>query len=136
MIYDGCVRFEVIITAYFVQQRGEVVAFGLDTGEVRSAEGSQLRPDVSLSELDPDALEAFIVPGGQPEGILDGPPLAEKPQVFKRPRNILATICAGPYTSPGPGAGGKDVSSSILNDQTIFRQGPILMTTLSETVTS
>ncbi|MBI0584755.1 MAG: DJ-1/PfpI family protein [Methanomassiliicoccus sp.] len=125
LVYDGCVQFEVVLAAYFVQQRGEIMTYGLEMRDVRSAEGFQLRPDHLLSELDPEAIDAFIIPGGQPAGILDDPILAEKLRAMNAVGKLLAAICAAPIHLSRAGVleGRKFTSSVYLEREGDFTTG-------------
>lgn len=70
-VYSGYVNFEVVLAAYFLKSVGEVEIIGLSDAIVESAEGFPTKPHRKLSELSPDEVEAFIIPGGDP-AVLEG----------------------------------------------------------------
>ncbi len=118
LIYDGCVQFEVVLAAFFVQQKGKVETYGIEMRDHRSAEGFRLQPDHPLSELDPDALDAFIVPGGQPDAILDNAVLAEKLRELNARGKLIAAICGAPVHLSRAGVlEGRSFTSSIYHER-------------------
>ena len=118
LVYDTCVQFEVVLAAFFVQQRGEIATYGLEMRDFRSAEGFNLRPDGLLSELDPDEVDAFIVPGGEPEQIMDDPVLTAKLRELGSRGKLVAAICAGPIHLSRAGLlDGKKFTSSVYHER-------------------
>jgi putative intracellular protease/amidase len=96
LVYDGCVQFEIVLAAYFSQTKYEIVTFALEMRDHRSAEGFLLRPHRLLPELEPDAFDAFIIPGGDPQPILGNRVLAEKLVALNERGRLIAAVCAAP----------------------------------------
>jgi transcriptional regulator GlxA family with amidase domain len=96
------VQFEVVLATFFVQQRRDRHLRPGDEG-LPLGEGFSSRPDHLPSELDPDTIDAFIIPGGEPKVIMEDPVLAEKLREIDARGKLLAAICAGPFTSRGQG---------------------------------
>jgi putative intracellular protease/amidase len=118
LVYDGCVQFEVVLAAYFVQHKGEVVTYGLESRDHRSAEGFLLRPQHLLSELEPDTIDAFIIPGGEPGPIIESEVLAEALRSLNDRGKLLAAICGGPLHLSRAGVlEGKRFTSSVYADR-------------------
>lgn len=118
LVYDGCVQFEVVLAAFFVQQRGEIVTYGLEIRDHRSAEGFRLRPDHLLSDLEPESIDALIIPGGEPSAIMDNPVLMEKLRALNAEGRLLAAICAAPVHLSRAGVlEGRRFTSSIYNER-------------------
>jgi putative intracellular protease/amidase len=139
LVYEGCVQFEVMLAAFFVQQRGEVYTYGLEMRDFRSAEGFRLRPDHLLDELNPDAVDAFIIPGGDPNGIMDRDVLTAKLQALNADGKLVAAICAAPihlsragilegrrFTSSVYGERQGDFSTGTYVDEDLVEDGNII----------
>jgi hypothetical protein len=63
-------QFEVILASYLCKYDGEVVTVGLEMRDYNTGDGFIVRPHMLLEDLDPDTIDAFIVPGGCPDSIL------------------------------------------------------------------
>ena len=96
LVYDGCVQFEVDLAAFLIRQKHEMITFGLEVRDHESAEGFLLRPHRLLADLDPDVIDAFIIPGGEPEPILGNVTLNRTLRNLNGRGKLLAAICGGP----------------------------------------
>lgn len=95
-VYPGYVNFEVVLAAYFFKSVGEVEIVGLSKEVVESAEGFPTQPHRVLSDLSPDEVEAFIVPGGDPS-VLDGQELFyDFLRALDQQGCCIGAICAAP----------------------------------------
>jgi 4-methyl-5(b-hydroxyethyl)-thiazole monophosphate biosynthesis len=95
LVCDGCAQFEVVLAAFFVQQRGEVVTYGL---EMRGSVRRRVSVEAGLPALRSRSWRrhAFIVPGDQPDHISDDAVLTEKLQPMNARGKLMAAICAAP----------------------------------------
>ncbi len=96
LVYPGYVNFEVVLAAYFFKSVGEVEIVGLSKEIVESAEGFPTKPHRQLSELTPDEVEAFIVPGGDPAVLEDHFELYDFLRVLEKRGCCIGAICAAP----------------------------------------
>jgi putative intracellular protease/amidase len=118
LVYDGCVQFEVILAAFFIQQKGQIVTFGLEERNFRSAEGFHLRPERHISTMDTDDVDAFIIPGGVPDPLLGDPVLRDVLVSLNGKGKLLAAICAAPlHLSLAGVLEGKRFTSSLYHER-------------------
>jgi len=67
--YEGIAVHGVTLLAYLLSERGVSVHYvGTDLTPVKSKEGLQIIPTISIEQLDLNACDALIVPGGLPHG--------------------------------------------------------------------
>jgi protease I len=82
---------------YFNALGAEVVVLGLTKGPVHGKLGGSIQPDRKLSEANPDAFDALILPGGQaPETLRLESSVLNFVRAFDDRRATLAAICHGP----------------------------------------
>ena len=116
LVYDTCVQFEVIIAAYLCKYNGEVVTVGLEMKDYQTMEGFIVRPHMLLEDLDPDSIDAFIVPGGYPESIMGNLILGKKLRSVNERGKLIAAICGGPVHLGKAGIlNGKRFTTTVLD---------------------
>lgn len=66
LVYEGYVHFEVEIACTLLRSAGEVITVALDKTPKRSSSSFNVLPDMLLEEVDIESVDAFIIPGGDP----------------------------------------------------------------------
>ena len=94
-LYDGCCIYEIPALNYFLSFAGRPVLFcSPGGGRVRSMEGCSLNTDAALSEISPEEVSSFILPGGT-VSCADSPQLRAMLRALSGTEAVLAAICAG-----------------------------------------
>ena len=96
LYYDSCALFEVTITSLFMKHAGEVVTVGPEIRDYESWEGLRVRPHMTLMDLDPESVDLFVVPGGNPDMVADDPDLQRMLMTLNQKGKVIAAICGGP----------------------------------------
>jgi len=96
LYYDSCALFEVTITSLFMKHAGEVVTIGPEIRDYESWEGLRVRPHMTLKDLDPESVDLFVVPGGNPDKVADDPDLQRTLKALNKKGKVIAAICGGP----------------------------------------
>lgn len=141
LIYNGFVQFEVILTCLFMKSKGEIITVALDENEIISIEGFTTKPDKLINEIEPDEIDLFVIPGGNPKPIYNNPELNKVLRKLNEKGKIIAAICAGPVHLAKSGIlGGKkfivdapelkqyhnDFKNSIYVDESVVVDGNII----------
>ena len=96
LIYETFVQFEVVLTNYFMKTKGEIITVGLDDREVTSWEGFKTVPHVAIDEVDPEVVDLFVIPGGEPDKLFESVKLLNLIKELYEQGKMLAAICAAP----------------------------------------
>jgi len=96
LIYETFVQFEVVLTNYFMKTKGEIITVGLDNRGVTSWEGFKTVPHVTIDEVDPDEVDLFVIPGGEPDKLFGNNKLNILLKELYEQGKVLAAICAAP----------------------------------------
>jgi len=124
LVYDTFAQFEVVLASLFIKQKHEIVTVGLEDRTFTSMEGFQVKPHMLLEDLGPDTIDAFIVPGGQPDVIKGNLVLGKKLRSFNDRKILIAAICGGPSHLGIAGIlNGKRFTSSVYNDHPDYFPG-------------
>ena len=97
LLFPTFSEFEVTVALSLVPSTHEVVTLALDERTVRSEAGLLCQPHHKLSDLEPTALEALIIPGGDMRHLVDAEPLFAFVKSLHEKKRLLAAICSGPY---------------------------------------
>jgi putative intracellular protease/amidase len=62
---------------------------------VRSFEGYNILPDITLNDLDLDVVDAFVIPGGNPDHIINKDLLYDVLRKLDEKKVVIGAICAG-----------------------------------------
>lgn len=95
LVYDGFTQFEVILAAYLLKTKGEIITAGLDKKPVTSYEGFQIIPDTSISKINADKIDMFIIPGGSPDKLYKNEELYNFIIKINNQNKKIAAICSG-----------------------------------------
>lgn len=96
LLYDGCTIAEVaeIVTRLSnLDVRVEFVARAVE--ELRDESGLRMLPDRSIDEVDPDHLTVVIVPGGNPDSVIEDPAVLDWLRRAGDAGVLVGAICAG-----------------------------------------
>ncbi len=96
LVYGSFVQFEVILTCLFMKTKGDIVTAGMDGSEVTSQEGFVIKPHIRLSDVNPDEVDLFVIPGGEHVNIYGNPLLTKTLQDLNQKGKVIAAICSGP----------------------------------------
>lgn len=96
LVYEGFTEFEVILANYFIKTKGEIISVGINNDEVvNSFEGFQIKPNISINELNINDVEILIIPGGDPKDVLKCTKLKDLLIELNDRNVIIASICSG-----------------------------------------
>ena len=94
LYYEGFAEFEVVLACLAMAQ-GEIVAVAPSLDPVTSEEKQRLLPDMAIAEVDPDDVDLFIVPGGDPTALIEDETLTGLLKALDRREVPIAAICGG-----------------------------------------
>lgn len=96
-IYDSFAEFEISVLCTVLSGSPHILTTCAVTDEhVLSTGGLRVMPDISVQDLDPDSVDALIVPGGEASGLLGNDDLRALVGELDRRGTLLAAICGGP----------------------------------------
>lgn len=94
-IYDGFTEFEIILANYFIKTKGEIVSVGMNDKMITSFEGFQIKPNISINDLNLSDVEILIIPGGNPDEVFKCTKLREILIELNGRKTPIASICSG-----------------------------------------
>jgi protease I len=99
---DGFEDTELLIPYFRLLEEGALVRVAAPTREEIGGEnGYSLLPDLTFDEVDPDAYDLLVIPGGFPDGapatVRDDPRARAIARAFMAADKPVATICHGPW---------------------------------------
>ncbi len=92
--YDRFAEFEIALALLYFNNH-TLQAAGLENREYSSMEGQRFLTDVSLSQLNPDTIDLFLIPGGNPVPLLANKELTQFISRLDQKKAIIAGICGG-----------------------------------------
>lgn len=96
VLYDGCTITEVAeIATRLVHWDVRVEFVARVVEELRDQSGLRMLPDRSLDEVDPAGLTVVIVPGGNPESVIEDPVVLGWLRRANEAGVLVGAICAG-----------------------------------------
>ena len=95
LIYDDFAQFEVILANYFLKTKGKIITVGINKDSVISSEGFITVPHISLDEVLVKNVDLFIIPGGNPENILDNKSFYTLLKRISDENKKIGAICSG-----------------------------------------
>lgn len=120
-IYEGFVGFETIFTGMLMKSKGDIITVSNDYSTICSYEGFKYIPDKLLGNINIDDVDLFIIPGGNPEELMDN---VELHRVLKNLNNrgkVIGAICAAPVHLAKAGIlNNRNYTSSIQEDNELF----------------
>lgn len=116
-IYEGFASFETIFTGLFMKSGGDVVTVSKDYSVITSSEGFKYVPDKLLSNINPDEVDAFVIPGGNPGTLLKDNELVNLLKELQLRNKLIGAICAAPVHLANSGIlKGKNYTCSLGNE--------------------
>jgi putative intracellular protease/amidase len=91
--YDGFCEFEVVFT--FTQFKKNIFSAALENRVYISEERQKYFPDKTIEELNPDDIDLFIIPGGNPSSLYENKVLKEFITALNEKDKFIAGICGG-----------------------------------------
>jgi putative intracellular protease/amidase len=100
--YDGFSEFEVVLVC-LIFRRHDFVTIALENREYRSEEGQRFCVDHILKDVDVDAIDLLVIPGGEPEVLVNNPELKSFVEDLVAHNKKVAGICGGAALLAGLG---------------------------------
>lgn len=95
-LYPETSFFEVTLVAYFMKTKGNVYIVAEEEHRtICTNEGVRIQKDISLSQMKPESVDAFIICGGEIDNIRNKPLLFEIINRCIGEKKIVGGICAG-----------------------------------------
>jgi putative intracellular protease/amidase len=91
--YDGFCEFEVVLAVNGL--RDHTISVALENRVYVSEEKQKFLPDKTISELNPEEIDLFIIPGGNPEKLYENEQLREFIAKLNQKNKFIAGICGG-----------------------------------------
>jgi len=95
VLYPGCVIFEIAAVVELLARSCEVNYFAPDRNVHCASNGARLLPHGSYSDLAARTVDCVLVPGGNPDSILEPGSANECLFGASRQGALMAGICAG-----------------------------------------
>ncbi len=92
--YDRFAEFEIALSLLYFENI-TLQAVGLENREYSSMEGQRFLTDASLGQLNPDTIDLFLIPGGNPGPLLGNKELAHFVARLVENKAIISGICGG-----------------------------------------
>lgn len=92
--YDEFSEFEVVL-ACLVLKRQDFITVALEDREYRSEEGQRFCVDQLIKDVDVDSIDLLIIPGGEPEPLVDNLELKHFVKSLVAKNKKVAGICGG-----------------------------------------
>jgi len=95
LAYKGCIIFEVIQAASFVDPELPVRVATPDGEDFRDRSGVTVRADLAYDEIEPEAVGCLLVPGGNPDTIAENGHAKRIVRQVLAGGGVVAGVCAG-----------------------------------------
>ncbi|MBW9156189.1 MULTISPECIES: DJ-1/PfpI family protein [Clostridium] len=93
LYYDGFCEFEVVFA--FAKFRNNIFSVALENRVYISEENQKYLPDKTIQQLNPDDIDLFIIPGGNPVQLYEKTELKEFMLKLNEKNKFIAGICGG-----------------------------------------
>jgi putative intracellular protease/amidase len=100
--YDGFAEFEAALVGLLFREH-ERISVALDEREYRSVEGQRFCVDQALEGTDTASIDRMVIPGGNPEPLLENKELKEFMEGLVARKKLIAGICGGAALMAGLG---------------------------------
>ncbi len=102
-LYNKFVDFEISQALLLLIKDYNIITVGFEEGLVRSYSNLLVKAEMALENLDVDAVDVLIIPGGEPKEIIWDESFSEKVQTLNEKLvqlnekgKIISAICGGP----------------------------------------
>jgi putative intracellular protease/amidase len=102
LYYDGFSEFEIVLACLFFKE-DELLTVGLGDEAYRSEENQRFLVDQNIDEVDVDALDLLIIPGGEPAQLVENDELKTFIERLLAAGKKVAGICGGASALAGMG---------------------------------
>ena len=100
--YDGFSEFEVVLVGLFFKTH-DLTSIALEAREYRSEECQRFCVDKVLQDVDPDSIDLFVIPGGEPAPLVENHELKSFIESLLSRNKKVAAICGGAALLAGLG---------------------------------
>lgn len=94
-LYEEMALFEVVLASFFMKEKGTVKYVGERKDIITTEEGFHVSADVLFEDLDYEAIDVFILPGGQIANINKQTELKNLICLLNNKGKLIGGICAG-----------------------------------------
>jgi 4-methyl-5(b-hydroxyethyl)-thiazole monophosphate biosynthesis len=94
--YDDFCEFETVLT-YGNFKHENIYSAALENRVYASEEGQKFLPDKTIAELNPDDIDLFFIPGGNPSSLYDNQVLRNLVTSLNTKKKYIAGICGGTF---------------------------------------
>ena len=95
-VYEGLAFHSVALLAYLLKQEGITVVYAAEAqGAYVTKEGLKIEVSEKVSQINPDAFDGIIIPGGDPVFSAEQPELKRMLLAFREKKKLIGSICAG-----------------------------------------
>ncbi|MEW5868258.1 MAG: DJ-1/PfpI family protein [Chloroflexota bacterium] len=102
LYYDGFSEFEIVLVC-LIFRRFDLFSVALENREYRSEEGQRFCVDQTIQDVDVDSVDLFVIPGGEPDELVDDPELKSFVESLIARNKKVAGICGGACLLAGLG---------------------------------
>ncbi len=96
LYYDGFCEFETVLT-YLNFKNENIFSASLENRIYKSIEGQKFLPDIIISDINPDDIDLFFIPGGEPSSLYDNLALKNFVTSLNDNNKYIAGICGGTF---------------------------------------
>lgn len=96
LYYDGFYDAE-IVWALGNLKKENIFSAALENRVYVSAEKQRFLPDRTISEVDPEEVDLFIIPGGDPSALYENPAIEALIKDLDKKNKYIAGICGGTF---------------------------------------
>ena len=100
--YDGFSEFEIVLIGLFFKKH-DLITIALEKRDYRSEENQRFCVDTTLGEVDVDAIDLLVIPGGEPYPLVENQELKRFIEEAARKNKKIAGICGGASLLAGLG---------------------------------
>jgi putative intracellular protease/amidase len=100
--YDEFSEFEVVLIGLFFKAH-DFISIALENREYRSEECQRFCVDKIIKDVDPDSIDLFVIPGGDPEPLVENRELKSFVENLISGNKKVAAICGGAALLAGLG---------------------------------
>ena len=96
LLYPGCIGYEIQLALEVASRVAGVETAAPERGLVALGNGLRAHADLAIAEIDPARYDAVIVPGGDPEVLIENDLASAPLRALDAKGALIAAICAGP----------------------------------------
>lgn len=95
MLYPGCISFEIMLAIEVLGQKYPVDCVSTDDNPHIDSSNLHILNTIQFSDVNPDDYVAILVPGGNPDIIMDDSRVDDLIRMFHKKKRIIGGMCAG-----------------------------------------